>query len=169
MSSQTGMQMLDSRAGVGQFTRCLRDPTRLELPVSRRLLSHIVIAVLSWALFGYYWGLVAQRRITDNTIRGIQILLVLVLVIWSFTAIWIQHNRRRFAGRPDRRTRRTVSHAPGPTDAIGQTIQIADGAALQAAACVDVSVEVETDPETGTETRRKLFRVADPAGGGDRP
>jgi hypothetical protein len=117
-------------------------------------LTHIVIAVLAWVLFGYYWSLVAQRRVTPNTIRGVQTLLVLVLLIWGVTTLWIQHNRRRFAGRPDRRKHRRATGPLPDEDHIGQTIVVAEPAQLPAAAYV----EVEVDPET----RLKTFRICDP-------
>jgi len=135
--------------------------------VTRRLFSHIVIAALSWGLFGYYWGLVAQRRITDNTIRGIQVLLILVLLIWALTALWIQHNRRRFAGRVDRRTRRTAIPDDAVTDAIGQVVHVAHATDLRTEAIIEIEVRTDTDPESGFETRRKTFRAAPlPAEGG---
>jgi hypothetical protein len=122
--------------------------------------------VLSWGLFGYYWGLVAQRRITDNTVRSIQILLVLVLIIWALTGLWIQHNRRRFAGREDRRTRRAAIPDDAVTDAIGQVVHVAHATDLTSEAIIEVDVRTDTDPESGYETRRKTFRAAPlPAGG----
>lgn len=126
----------------------------LELLVNVRLVRHIVSAVISWALFGYYWNLVAQRRITDNTITGIQILLVLVLVIWALTALWVQHNRRRYAGRPDRRTRRTASRDLAESDAIGQLVSVV-GVGPPLAVADYVVIEVDQ------ESRRKTFRVED--------
>ena len=112
--------------------------------MTRRLLTHILVAVLSWALFGYYWGLVARRRITPNTIHGIQILLVLVLLIWTITALWIQHNRRRFAGRPDRRTRRTAAGPLPLIDSIGQTVEITGDPPLNIADYVEITIDAET-------------------------
>lgn len=154
---------------MGYLPRRMGNLTRLELPVARmtrRLFAHILIAVFSWALFGYYWGLVAQRRITENTIRGIQILLLLVLAIWSITALWIQHNRRRFAGRPDRRTRRSGSGEIALTDAAGQRVRIDPGTRLTTAPCVEVEVEASLDQETGAETRLKHFRQVNIPGQG---
>jgi len=125
------------------------------MAVNRRLFIHILIAVLSWALFGYYWSLVAQRRVTPSTIHAIQILLILVLLIWGVTALWIQHNRRRFANRPDRRQRRRSS-APLPDhDQIGQAIVIAEPGEIAGALCVEVHVD--------EATRTKSFRVVDPS------
>jgi hypothetical protein len=119
-----------------------------------RLIGHIIFAAIAWALFGYYWNLVAQRRITDNTIKGIQILLILVLVIWALTALWVQHNRRQFAGRPDRRTRRTLSRELQETDAIGQVVSVEGvGAPLAVADYVVITIDQESS--------RKTFRVED--------
>ncbi len=129
--------------------------------MTRRLLTHILIAALSWGLFGYYWGLVARRRITPNTIHGIQVLLILVLLIWAMTGLWIQHNRRRYAGRPDRRTHRTVSNTLPLIDSIGQTIEIDGGSPLTVADYVEITIDVETG--------HKHFRsAAIPARGGVR-
>jgi hypothetical protein len=112
--------------------------------MTRRLLTHILIAVLSWALFGYYWGLVARRRITPNTIQAVQILLVLVLLIWTITALWIQHNRRRFAGRPDRRTHRTTADTLPLVDSLGRSVLVADESSLTDADYVEITIDAET-------------------------
>lgn len=126
----------------------------LELLVKVRMVRHVVTAVIAWALFGYYWSLVAQRRITDNTIQGIQILLVLVLVIWALTGLWVQHNRRRYAARPDRRTRRTVTRDLAEADAIGQTVStVGIGPPLAVADFVVIEVD--------QESAQKTFRVED--------
>lgn len=126
--------------------------------MSRRLLLHILVAVLFWVLFGYYWGLVARRRITENTIEAVQILALLVTLIWAVTTVWIQHNRRRFAGRPDRRTRRSASgdvEALMACDTIGHAVQIEAGeAGLHGAAYVEIDVD--------EENRVKVFRAAPP-------
>jgi hypothetical protein len=123
--------------------------------VSRRLLTHILIAVLCWVLFGYYWGLVAQRRVTENTLAAVQLLALIVVVIWAVTTVWIQHNRRRFAGRPDRRTRRTASgarEALAPHDTIGYPVQVIDDyGTLEEADYVEI--EVYEDEHV------KVFRV----------
>ena len=129
--------------------------------MTRRLLIHILVAVLLWALFGYYWGLVARRRVTPNTVHGIQILLVLVLTIWAVTALWIQYNRRRFVGHPDRRTRRTVSDTMPLIDSIGQMVRIDGGSPLTVADYVEITID--------SETGQKVFRsAAIPASGGIR-
>ena len=126
--------------------------------MSRRLILHIVIAVIAWILFGYYWSLVARRQLTENTVSAVQILLILVLAIWGLTGLWVQHNRRRYAGRPDRRTRRSASGPAPETDAIGQVLRIEGDPRALARAPI---VEIEVDGETG----EKVFRVAElPAG-----
>lgn len=123
----------------------MRDNPHPEPAVSRRLIIHIVVAVLFWVLFGYYWGLVAQRRITANTIDAIQILALLVVTVWALTTLWIQHNRRRFAGRPDRRTRRTASGEHENLlgqDSIGYAVQIEAGeGGLHAAPYVEIEID----------------------------
>ena len=111
-----------------------------------RLVIHIVFGVLAWVLFGYYWALVAQRRITENTIRGLVILALCVATIWLLTGLWVQHNRRRFAGRPDRRKRRAAPQDLPEIDAIGQPVEV-EGDALDRAPLVTIDI----DPETGTK------------------
>lgn len=105
----------------------------------------IAVAVLSWALFGYYWWLVSLRRITPETLRALQILLVLVALIWAATALWIQHNRRRFGGRPDRRTRRDSRLELSRNDSLGRPIVVVGGEDLRVAPYVEISI----DPESG--------------------
>jgi hypothetical protein len=116
-----------------------------------RLFRQILFAVLAWVLFVYYWSLVAQRRLTDSTVQALQILVLCVALIWLVTALWVQHNRRRFAGRPDRRQRRTAPGELAPVDAIGQAVSLdeAHGALPRSAYVV-----VEVDAETRTKTFR---------------
>lgn len=116
-----------------------------------RLLGHIIAGVIAWALFGYYWSLVAQRRITDNTIQALVILSICVASIWLLTSLWVQHNRRRFANREDRRQRRSVPDQLPETDAIGQRIEVGgSGEPLSFASWVVIDV----DAESGTKTFR---------------
>ena len=122
-----------------------------------RHIRHIISSMIAWALFGYYWSLVAQRRITDATIQALLILSVCVAVIWLATSLWVQHNRRRFAGREDRRQRRTPPDGLGPADALGQTVEITGhGEPLSVASLV----VIEVDPETRTKTFR-IEQVSD--------
>ena len=118
-----------------------------------RVIRHIISGAIAWALFGYYWGLVAQRRITENTARGLIILAICVAIIWLLTSLWVQHNRRRFAGRPDRRTRRSAPGGLPDHDAIGQRIELVQGdVPLDQSPLVIVDVD--------QETRTKSFRAA---------
>lgn len=118
-----------------------------------RLIRQIVFAVLAWVLFVYYWSLVAQRRLTDSTVQALQILVLCVGLIWLVTALWVQHNRRRFAGRPDRRKRRAAPGELASVDAIGQTVSV-DEAHGTISGSAYVVIEVDA------ETRTKTFRSA---------
>lgn len=124
--------------------------------MSRRLILHIVVAVLLWVLFGYHWGLVAQRRITRGTVDAVELLFLIAVGIWALTTLWIQHNRRRYAGRPDRRARRTASGehpALADEDSIGFAVRVEGSPEdLHEAPYVEIAV----DPEE----RSKLFRPA---------
>jgi heme A synthase len=119
--------------------------------VKIRLAAQILFGILAWVLFGYYWALVAQRQITGNTIRGLVILALCVSIIWLLTGLWVQHNRRRFAGRPDRRKRRPAPEELPKTDGIGQPIEFVGDEGSLAASPV---VEIEVDAETGIKTFR---------------
>ena len=119
--------------------------------MKRRLIRQILFAVLAWVLFVYYWSLVAQRRLTDSTVQALQILILCVAIIWLVTALWVQHNRRRFAGRPDRRQRRKVPGELAPVDAIGQAIAVDEG---HGTLPDSPYVVIEVDAETRTKTFR---------------
>ena len=118
-----------------------------------RLVRHILFGVIAWALFGYYWGLVAQRRITDSTVRALIVLAICVALIWLLTSLWVQHNRRRFGGRPDRRKRRAAPDGLPNVDAIGQPVEVAGSDEPLSSASL---VTVEVDPESGTKTFRTV-------------
>ncbi len=62
----------------------------------------------------------------------------------TITALWIQHNRRRFAGRPDRRTRRTAAGPLPLIDSIGQTVEITGDPPLNIADYVEITIDAET-------------------------
>ena len=70
-----------------------------------RRTGQVIVALLAWALFGYHWYLVTQRRFGSSTLEALQLLLTLVLVIWAVTTLWVHHNRWHFANRPERRIR----------------------------------------------------------------
>ncbi len=63
-----------------------------------------------WCLFGYYWWVVAQRRINPATIDALAILGVLAVAGLALTVAWVAHNlrlarrlgrRKGFAGPPE--------------------------------------------------------------------
>jgi hypothetical protein len=114
-----------------------------------RHLRHIIAGVIAWALFGYYWSLVAQRRITDNTVQALVILSICVAAIWLLTSLWVQHNRRRFANREDRRQRRSAPDQLPEVDAIGQRVEVAgSGEPLSVASWVVIDVDAESGIKT---------------------
>lgn len=128
-----------------------RSPTASSTPrdplVNARLLFHTIVAVLSWGLFGYYWWLVSQRRVTSETVQALQMLALLIGIIWAATTLWIHHNRRQHATRPERRLRRRSLLTLPQADALGQPVDIEGPVALEHAAYLELRV----DPETGSK------------------
>lgn len=119
-----------------------------------RRIGQVIVALLAWALFGYHWYLVTQRRFGSSTLEALQLLLTLVLVIWAVTTLWVHHNRWHFANRPDRRVRRSAGVEMGEHDALGQRVLV-DGSAD---AIKDAGyLVIDIDPGT----REKTFRVAE--------
>ena len=97
----------------------------------------------------------SRRRVTAETVQALQLLVAGVALIWGVTTLWIQHNRRVFGGRPDRRQRRTSRLELSPQDALGRRVEIGGEVDLRAA----VYVEISLDGSDGT----KCFATFDAA------
>ena len=54
-----------------------------------RTTFHIVLGSLLWVVFGYYWYLVMQQPVTDETKRALMIVGAIVAFITIVDALWI--------------------------------------------------------------------------------
>src|SRR5262245_4731442 len=103
-----------------------------------RTFFHIVLGSLLWVVFGYYWYLVMQQPVTDETKRALMIVGGIVAVITIFDAFWIFHNVR-VARYGKRRTRQTVAEPPAE-DFLGRTFIAQGDDAVHAANYIEVHV-----------------------------
>jgi hypothetical protein len=121
-----------------------------------RTTIHIVMGTLLWVVFCFYWHLVMQQPISDQTRRALAIVGTIVAVITVFDWFWIFHNVR-IARRTRRRGRRADPLLPR-TDFLGRTFTAQDEM-LRRARYIEVTV-VEMADETQS-AGHKLFRVSD--------
>jgi len=59
-----------------------------------RHVLHTIVSLLLWCLFGYYWWVVAQRRINPATIDALAVLGVMAVAGLVLTVAWVAHNLR---------------------------------------------------------------------------
>jgi len=111
--------------------------------MKRRKSRQIALALLSWALFAYYWWLVSRRRLNPETLTALTILIVVIGLVWLGTLLWIRHNKqvaRRAGGR--RKNRR-----PGPpdagTDTLGRIVETSGEHALLEAHYIEIDIDSE--------------------------
>lgn len=122
-----------------------------------RTILHILLGVVLWLVFGYYWYLVMQQPITDETKRALVIVGGIVAVITVFDAFWIVHNTR-IARSGRRRTRKTAAEPPS-TDFLGRTFIAQSDEAVRSAPYIEVHVvEIADDKSV---VKHKLLRVSE--------
>ena len=121
-----------------------------------RTIIHLALGVVLWVVFAFYWHLVMQQPITDQTRRALVTVSAIVGIVTVFDWFWIFHNVR-IARNTRRRGRRAESPLP-LTDFLGRTFMAQDEL-LHRARYVEVSI-VEMSDETES-AGHKLFRVSD--------
>jgi len=121
-----------------------------------RTIIHILLGLVLWVVFCFYWHLVMQQPITDETKRALVIVATLVGIIAVFDWLWIFHNVR-IHKRSRRRARRAMPRLP-IADFLGRTFTEQDEM-LHRARYIEVSIiEMADERETAGH---KLFRVND--------
>lgn len=120
--------------------------------MSRRLVVHVVVAVLSWLLFAYYWWLVSRRQLNPQTLQALTILTALVAALWVATVAWVGHNLRLARRLGERRQRRASIPELRPVDTLGRTVE-REGAVPPALAPY---LEIDIDEERGIKRMRSL-------------
>lgn len=127
-------------------------------PVTHRTALHIFLGVLLWVVFGYYWHLVVQRPVTDQTRLALLAVGSIVAVITVFLVGWVTHNVR-ISRRLRRRSQRVSETTLPTTDFLGRTFVAHSEEQLQEAPYVEVQLVCVTNRD-GTE-EQKVFRVVD--------
>jgi hypothetical protein len=121
-----------------------------------RTIIHLLLGTVLWVVFAFYWHLVMQQPIADQTRHALIAVGSIVAAITIFDWFWIFHNVRIA-----RRTRRLGRRAEAPlprTDFLGRTF-MAQEELLHLARYIEVSI-VEISDETAS-AGHKLFRVSD--------
>jgi hypothetical protein len=121
-----------------------------------RTIIHILLGLVLWVVFCFYWHLVMQQPITDETRRALVIVATLVGAITLFDWVWIFHNLRIHKN-TRRRARRAMPRFP-VVDFLGRKFTEQDEL-LHRARYIEVSI-IEMADERESEGR-KLFRVSD--------
>ena len=121
----------------------------------RRTILHIALGLLLWIVFGYYWSIVVQRPITEQTRIALIIVGTLVGVLSLLSVWWIAHNKA-IARRSERRRDRRPGVMPPPADFLGRTFVAQNEDDLRRARYVEIHlVQVSDDSAPG----HKIFRV----------
>ena len=121
-----------------------------------RTTVHIILGLLLWVVFCFYWHIVMQQPISEQTRRALIIVGTTVAVITVFDWLWIFHNLH--IARNSRRRGRRAEPAPPGKDFLGRTFMAQDDV-LRRARYIEVSVVEMTDERESAG--HKLFRVRD--------
>ena len=122
-----------------------------------RTILHILLGALLWIVFGYYWYLVVQQPVTDQTKRALAIVGSIVAVITISQAFWVLYNIR-IARYGKRRDRRTLAEPPA-TDFLGRSFIAQSEDALRSARYIEIHVvDIEDEKET---IKHKLLRISE--------
>jgi hypothetical protein len=90
-------------------------------PVRRAF--HTLVAVAGWALFLYWWWLVAHRVGRQEVVFTLVFIAIALGLIVGLTALWAFHNLRIFEKRGNRRQVSHVTAAPSE-DSVGRHVQL---------------------------------------------
>jgi len=123
-----------------------------------RTIFHMLLGLLLWAVFVWYWSIVMQRPISDETRRALLIVGITVGAITLFDVFWVFHNIR-ISRRNRRTTRRPQVRAPSH-DFLGRSFIAQSDDSVRRARYVEVHV-VEIGETDADRRSHKLFRVSD--------
>ncbi len=112
-----------------------------------RNLFHVVISLLMWCLFGYYWYVVSQREIGEDTVQALGVLSMVIVLGLLTTFWWIEHNKR-LARRNRRNSAPPAVPEPFEVDNLSRPIVAPDIKILQAASIIDIELLSFTEEET---------------------
>ncbi len=109
-----------------------------------------------WCLFGYYWYVVSNREIGQETVQALGILAVVIVVGVGLTLWWVAHNKRLA-----RRNRRSTPPPPVPEpfdfDTIGRPIEGPNIEVLQAASVIDIDLVPPTEEEQAADPENEYL------------
>lgn len=111
--------------------------------MQRRKMRQIALALLSWALFAYYWWLVSRRRLNPETLAALTILIVAIGTVWLVTLFWIRHNQLVARRAGDRRKKRRMPPPELSTDTLGRRIELVGELAPVDARYVEIAIDLE--------------------------
>ena len=121
-----------------------------------RNILHALLAVLLWVVFGFYWYLVANRGMNQDTRTALFTLSVLSIFSALGMSIWIYHNERIYRKLGRRSGRRANISVPS-FDYMGRWVAIRDLKKLRAAN--HIAVEVKKTLHRNRSIEEKIFRA----------
>ena len=121
-----------------------------------RMVSHIILGVLLWVVFGYYWYLVVQRPITEHTRFALMAVGLVTLSITVFLVGWIFHNIRISRRLHRRKTRPEGTKVPDQ-DFLGRTIMMLEAPEITTANYIEVVVGESAEGQDLPD--EKTFRI----------
>ncbi len=135
----------------------MADREQDERPVGRatsrgRRILHAVVSMAAWALFVWAWYVVFYRRTPLQTVRGVLVLGVFLVLVNVITFIWVRHNLDLHRRMGARRGLPLVREEWG-RDYFGRRL-VADWLQIQDAPLIDLDVD----------EHEKVFTVRDPRG-----
>ena len=103
-----------------------------------------------WCLFGYYWYVVSQREIGNDTVQALGVLSIVIVVGITGTLWWVAHNKR-LAQRNRRSTPPPLVPEPFDVDYLNRPIVAPDIKVLQAASIVDIELAPLSEKEAAAD------------------
>jgi len=104
-----------------------------------RNLLHYLFSTLMWLLFGYYWYVVVERQIGQDSLEPLGILFGLTILGLGITLWWIAHNKR-IAAKGKRRHFMKAPKEPFEFDNLGRPIVAPPVDELKNAGVVNIQV-----------------------------
>jgi len=109
-------------------------------PFTVREAFHVVIAVATWLLFFYWWGIVLPQVGRDDAVTAALIIVLSAMATAVLTAAWVRYNLGIYR-RKGPRLQLTPAVPARDADALGRKIVRPDDGILRASPVVVVAVD----------------------------
>lgn len=122
-----------------------------------RNILQVALSLLLWALFLFYWQLVARRPMNSDTTTALITLGALSFLTIVFISFWVFHNVRLYQ-RLGPRTMRSVAPRMPIRDFMGRWVIIENPDRLRAADYIEIDVRSTVVGDMTVE--EKIFRAS---------